>query len=55
MIKINDDSRIEIWSDYYINNPDKRNEKDNKSTIIQIEYSRCNDYIVEILDKTEKT
>lgn len=50
MIQINNNSRIEIWTSYYINHPDKRDEKDKKSTIIQIEYSRCDDYIVEILD-----
>lgn len=50
MIQINDNSRIEIWNAHYINYPDKRDEKDKKSTIIQIEYSHCDDYIVEISD-----
>lgn len=53
MIKIEKDSRIEIWSSSYINGT--RNECDKNMSIIQIEASNNGDnYMVEIIDKSKK-
>ena len=51
MIKTREDSTIEVWSDDYINNPDKREIKeDRKTRIIQIERGTSSGfYIVEIV------
>ena len=49
-----DNSRIEIWCGDYINNPERREEKDQNMKIVQIEPSvREDDYIVEIIDRAE--
>lgn len=37
MIKRFKNSKIAIWSDRYINNPEKRREEDKKAVIYQIE------------------
>ncbi len=49
-----DNSRFEIWCGDYINNPERRKEKDQNAKIVQIEPSaREDDYIVEIIDRAE--
>ena len=49
MIKIRDNSRIEIWSNEYINDVERRQEKDKKVEVIQIEIGASpKDYMVEV-------
>lgn len=49
MIKIASSSRIEIWGDYYINDPSKRAEGDREAVIVQIEHAEGCNYMVEVL------
>ena len=51
MIPICSKSRIEIWSADYIDQIEKRIEKDKTARIVQIEHGNNNDYIVEVIDK----
>ena len=51
MIPICSKSRIEIWSSDYIDQIEKRIEKDKNARIVQIEHGNNNDYIVEVVDK----
>lgn len=51
MKKTNTDSKIEIWSDTYINKPEKREPQDQRKMILQIEPgSNARAYIVEVID-----
>ena len=51
MIKTREDSRIEVWSDQYINNPTHRKDEDRDMVIIQMEYVESGNFIVEIIPK----
>lgn len=51
MVKTREDSRIEVWSNQYINNPKYREDKDRDMVIIQMEHGKHNDYIVEVAPK----
>lgn len=47
-------SRIEIWSKDYINNPSARWEEDKNAEILQIEPAiNSEDFIVEVREKTQ--
>ena len=48
MIKQFKNSKIEIWSDRYINYPDNRREEDKKAVIYQIESAGDSGFIVEV-------
>ena len=52
MTKTRDNSRIEVWSKDYINNPGAREEEHERATvIIQMEPGNTpGDYIVEVVD-----
>lgn len=52
MVKLREESRIEIWSNEYINDVDRRQAKDKNMVIIQIEVSSSpKEHIVEIIPK----
>ena len=52
MIKSRTESKLEIWSDKYINNIEKRFEEDKNKIILQIEPAGDqNNFIVEIINK----
>lgn len=53
MKKTRTDTILEVWEDWYINMPDKRNEDDKEARIIQIEHGNNDMYIVEVLRKHE--
>lgn len=55
MIKTREDSRIEVWSDQYINNPTHRKDEDRDMVIIQMEYVESGNFIVEIIPKNNIT
>lgn len=55
MIKTREDSRIEVWSDQYINNPTHRKDEDRDVAIIQMEYVESGNFIVEIIPKNNIT
>ncbi len=55
MIKTREDSRIEVWSDQYINNPIHRKDEDRDMVIIQMEYVESGNFIVEIMPKNNIT
>ena len=53
MIKSRTESKLEIWSDKYINNIEKRFEEDKNKIILQIEPAGGqNNFIVEIIDRS---
>lgn len=50
MMQTGPDSIIEIWSNYYIKHPNKREKKDQNVQIIQLEQGTSGtDYIVEFI------
>lgn len=51
MKKTRTDTILEVWKDWYINMPDKRNEDDKEAKIIQMEHGNNDMYIVEVLRK----
>lgn len=55
MIKTREDSRIEVWSDQYINNPTRRKDDDRDMVIIQMEYVESGNFIVEIIPQNNIT
>lgn len=55
MVKTREDSRIEVWSDQYINNPTHRKDEDRDVAIIQMEYVESGNFIVEIIPKNNIT
>lgn len=53
MLRTREDSRIEVWSGEYINNPRKRYKEDRDAVIIQIVPAKqpgADNYIVEVVD-----
>ena len=50
MIKSRRESKIEVWSSTYINNPYKRTASDMNKEIIQIEHGENGNYIVEVIE-----
>lgn len=55
MRKLYPNSRIEIWDAFYINDVNRRQDKDKSVDIVQIERGiKDRDYIVEIVEKAEQ-
>ena len=50
MVKTREDSRIEIWSDKYINTINIRQNIDKTAVVIQAEHGHGENYIVEVID-----
>ena len=53
MIKIREDSKLEVWSERYVNYPLAREEGDFDADIIQIEPAHQGGYMVEVVRPDE--
>ena len=55
MKKIKPDSKIEIWSNEYINDVERRQEKDRKLSIVQLEHGNIEkEYMVEVIEENKR-
>ena len=53
MKKLYTNTRIEIWSERYINNPPIRRREDKECVIMQIEQAYADNFIVEVSDNPD--